>query len=98
MLSYAGTVHPGKMVTIPHRLDFELYGYDPDKALNRFFWCFFVVYCTTIIEIIEFRVALVMIYAVLSNFDFVAKFTVKNLNNSEFCVFPLINYGCVCNL
>ena len=33
-----------------------------------------------IIEIIEFRVALVMIYTVLSNFDFVAKFTVKNLN------------------
>ena len=28
----------------------------------------------------EFWVALVMIYAVLSNFDFVAKFTVKNLN------------------
>ena len=37
MLSY-GTVRPVKMVTIPHRLDFELYGYDPDKALNRLFW------------------------------------------------------------
>ena len=34
------------------------------------------VNCTNI----EFWVALVMIYAVLSNFDFVAKFTVKNLN------------------
>ena len=34
------------------------------------------VHCTNI----EFWVALVMIYAVLSNFDFVAKFTVKNLN------------------
>ena len=34
------------------------------------------VKCTNI----EFWVALVMIYAVLSNFDFVAKFTVKNLN------------------
>ena len=28
----------------------------------------------------EFLLALVMIYAVLSNFDFVAKFTIKNLN------------------
>ena len=28
----------------------------------------------------EFRMALVIIYAVLSHFDFVAKFTVKNLN------------------
>ena len=35
------------------------------------------VHCTNIIEIIEFRVALVMIYAVLLNFDFVAKLTVK---------------------
>ena len=34
------------------------------------------VNCTNI----EFWVALVMIYAVLSNFDFVAKFTVKNQN------------------
>ena len=38
------------------------------------------VHRTSIIKIIEFRVALVIIYAVLSNFDFVAKFTVKNLN------------------
>ena len=34
------------------------------------------VNCTNI----EFWVALVMIYAVLSNFDFAAKSTVKNLN------------------
>ena len=34
------------------------------------------VHCTNIIEIIEFGVALVMIYAVLLNFDFAAKFTV----------------------
>ena len=34
------------------------------------------VNCTNI----EFWVALVMIYAVLSNFDFVVKFTVKNRN------------------
>ena len=51
-------------------------GSHPSKKTVFFMKYILWVSCTNI----EFWLALVMIYAVLSNFDFVAKFTVKNLN------------------